>query len=401
MASAFDDLRERFLRKFTRRKHFPDGGPISEKLGSREFAFQILVGVILIVFGLMLATNRHSSNETQHSTDVSNIASPILHHLGTAILTAGVLMVTVEAYAKWREAKNHRKIVANQDRYVSQIREAQTESLLKTLMPDPEIFNQVKSQIIQQPFIRRNMHAVIHLKWYDADRASIEKVLDFNYEICNTSSNVEESEVRMMLQSEVPGQNPGSFERLTISSLRSLKLALAQGGAKVECQAGKGVSYDKDQLLNDSIVTSDGDALNMHIYMTLESKQEARVSFRVKSIENLDDKEVIMCLLPTVNMQVDVHPDKGIDISHSFLHPSGDVLQDDPEIKSWRIESGILPYQGIEIFWRGSSKEAMENGVAERECIAHSFIADIDSMPADHVDSAPERINSKKSAKRN
>lgn len=81
--------------------------------------------------------------------------------------------------------------------------------------------------------------------------------------------------------------------------------------------------------------------------------QKARVRVSTQSVVS-DNVQILVMNVPTVNLDLTVtHPENMV-IRGLPLHPSSASFVTEvntPTLSRWRINNGILPYQGIELSW--------------------------------------------------
>lgn len=371
----------------------------------KELGVQILIGLFLILIGIVLnLVSEHRQPNTAEETQGETTSEPhegssvksyrlewlvIVHHIGTAILTAGMLMVTVELYTKVREARNHSKLRMEQDRYITQLRDTQSDALLSALLPDKAIFEQIKSEIIQQPFIRRNMKAIVHLRWSDESRSAIRKVLSLSYDVENTSTISGQASIRMRLSTEGPNDQTSRIENLEITSFTAKLNAVVPGNdTSFIIERDSPRTFTEAELKDCGIVTWDNHDLQVHLKIDLDSRQSARVSYKHTTIEKLKDNCGIFCTIPTVGLEVLINPEPGIAVEHAFLHPSGRVIRSDGDITFLRIDGAMLPYQGIEFSWRPVVEKELPMSSPAAESLL--TVAGVDNAPMPAADLVPE-----------
>ncbi len=339
------------------------------KLGKsklQELSIQVLIGFILIAIGIFLNfvtdSPRATADSAAHApgTPEAAVVAPaessqewvtIVHHIGTAILTAGMLMVTVELYAKYREARNHDKSRQEQQQYIARLQEAHSDAVLSDLLHDPAIFQQIKSVVIQERCIRRNMKAIVHLQWND-NKDGIIKILDLSYDIENTSTGTAVIPVKTRLAIEDRDDTTSRIESLEItSSSGRLYVAIPGTDQRHPVETSTSLRFSKDELVKAGIVTRHDYDLRSHLEIELESKQTAHISYIQQTMEKCESDCSVLCTVPTVGLEVIVNPERLIGVSGALHHPSGQTIRSDAAVTWLKIEGAVLPYQGIVFDW--------------------------------------------------
>ena len=309
-----------------------------------QFAVQIVIGLSLILIGTTISLVPEGGFWVQ-----------IFHHIGTAILTAGMLMITVELFAKYRENQERAKTKIEQDQYLEQLSNVQTEAMLQNLLPDNAIFEQIKSEIIQQPFIRRNLKVNVHLRWRDEHQTSIKKIFFLSYDLVNTSTIAGKAPVKIILDTKSNEDMDSRIDSISIMSFDSrLNVETCDGNMAIEGER----LFQSDELTK--FISKDGTLIKAEFTLDLAAKQSAKFAYKQTTLEDLKDQCGIYCLLPTIGFELEINPEPGIQVHFSILHPSGRVVRDDDDVKSISISGALLPYQGVSFEW---SKKATNKAI--------------------------------------
>jgi len=216
------------------------------------------------------------------------------------------------------------------------------ESVLKGLMPVP-IFEEIDTQIIRKPFLRKNFRWLFEFTWKDESRKSLRRSGVIQYEVENISRIPAIYEIITIEERTRENQNE---EIVYIKEVQ------------VECDdMERPRTYSKADLMN--FIKEIDQYIEMRIPLELQPNQSARIKLAIENI--FPDRDVYYCCaaISTIQMELSVsHPDD-LCVQAMPMHPSGYKFKkeiDTPTLKRWRIETALLPFQGIELSWRPTSR---------------------------------------------
>jgi hypothetical protein len=359
---------------------------------TKQIGIQVAIGILLLLFGLLLTitfSNSHatitpstdtstSHNTAIHTSDNSMNWHSIWHHIGTALLTCGMLMITVELYVKIREKYDHARVAKKQQEHLLQLQNAHNDALLKSLLPDAAIFEQIKSEIIQKPFLRRNMDATVHLKLCPNGHSLI-KTLDLSFDLENTSSSIGDSPIRIRLSDDSVGPSKSEIQSLSLrSDTGNMLVSIPNSQNKIQVTQGEELRFDSKKLIERGVAKWEGRELEAYLLVTLNSKQIVKFTYRLVTPEEFSDQFDLLCTHSTVGLNLQVHPDPNIEVTGYFSHPNVQTIRDDYLMKHWSITGALLPYQGITFRWKNNTPKSVKHiDVVETKGI--SSIAGIDA----------------------
>lgn len=277
----------------------------------------IIVGITIIFFAPYFAII--------FSNAIFNELPNVLSNVGAGLIGAGILTIILE-----RSNRNRHK------NDVAELKEAHFESVLKGLMPEP-IFLEVQAHIIRQPFIRKNFIETVELSWVDGTKEYLRKSDTANYEIENISKTLEVYELRV------------SEERVNRD-----KFPNGTGIDEIKLQ-NKDFSvqslYNGDKLAD--ILEETDQYVRVIIPVRLPPGEKTKVTVKTSSIFSAKDVHHLVLNKPTIGFDITIaHPDDVV-VSASPVHPSAHAFtkSNGDKLQRFRIEAGILPYQGIELSW--------------------------------------------------
>ena len=250
----------------------------------------------------------------------------LLSNLGIGLLAAGITTGTLEPISRKRLQRD-----------VEELKQAHFESILKGLMPEP-IFDEVQAHIIRQPFLRENFRWTVELGWLDETHEYLCKSSVGYYEVKNASRTLESYELRASEERVNEDRFPGSTRIQEVQFQRD-------GDEQPSIYAE--VDLDKFLEKTDRYV-------RVLIPFTLQPDARAKIRVSSQSIVQATDVINFVVNKPTIGMELTmVHP-ADLSVRAMPMHPSQRkfvIEVDKPTLKRWRIETGLLPFQGIEVSW--------------------------------------------------
>jgi len=302
-----------------------------------ELDWATYAGLMMIFLGIISVATAATSLIPQ--TILNKLLSPYipewafasLSNIGTGLIAAGILAFTLERASRRRHQID-----------VAEIKSAHAESILKELMPQP-IFEEVKAHIIQQPFLRTNCHGIIQLSWLDETKKYLSMSDVFSYEVENTSRTIEEYEIRVFEEKMNVDEFPGCTQ------IQEIKVINATSGPS---------EYTGTKLKDYMTITDQ--FIEAKILKRLQPGQKMKITAHVKGIRAARDVNAYIMVKPSINLILTVMHPLDLIVREVHLHASGHAFvieADTPTLKIWRIDAGILPFQGVEVSWSPSRNE--------------------------------------------
>jgi len=228
------------------------------------------------------------------------------------------------------ESISQRRFREHVDELLRDVEVAVFDAIFKKLVP-VAIFEEVRENILLQPFLRRNYAETIVLKHATGVEASVlelETVTD--YELFNISA-----EPRTFRLSIRVSLSPGYEDRAAIKGVSIAR------GSRIE------------NLFDPDMVVRENAHLLFEKDIHLDRDEWVRISTAAVRIVPQRNHLAISMAHQTENLSVTVlHPDD-IVVKAFADHPSPNRLQimTGQDILSCRLEGGILPNQGISLYW--------------------------------------------------
>lgn len=284
----------------------------------------ILIGVCLILFGLGFGV------ASAFATSATSSAwwPGLLSNLAVGLIAAGIINATLEPLGRRRVQDD-----------VKRMEDAHAEAILKTLMPE-FVFREVVTHIIRQPFNRIHHEVDIRLTWLDASRQWLRKVQTIRYRLRNASRTLVTCQIRVSEERIHDSQFPNCTKVAEVTIHNTAN--------------GTGETY-KDAKLSKFAVPIPQHA-RVVIPVELESEQEIDVYAAVEAVHSAREVYPSVVNMPSDGLTLTVDYPEGLAVTASPLHPSQAAFRaygdDALKRKTWRIDAGLLPFQGIQVSWQ-------------------------------------------------
>ena len=270
-------------------------------------------------------------------------------HLGIGLIAAGILTAVLEPISRKRIRRD-----------IEEIREAHFESLLKGFMPDEVIFKAVQSQIVQQPFLRSNFTVTLELNWLK-DKPG-----------CLSRSSI----VSYRAQNKSPVKQTLTITAEDSQTEEALRRYVVFEGVEVEATHWK-KNYSQSEL-EEEYVKREGQIARLTLPIELKPDDQADVTIRRRSVVKSTDTWPIFVVHPTVSLTLTVSHPENLSVKAERYHPSAENYKqtlNGSMMKEWKIDTGLLPNQGITVNWWPSG-----NAIERRRSTEKNFIDDLLSI---------------------
>ena len=290
---------------------------------SNETVILALVGTAELFVGIILALVAALGTVFNFSIPVS--LQGVMSNLGMGLVAAGVITMTVKVMDRKRTKSD-----------IAEIRDAHLETLLKGFIP-PQLFEAIRSQIIQQPFIRTNYHTTLSLSWRSPSRDFIVKNEVTVWDVENVSLTQQIYELRV-------GESNDCFQQLPEEvAIRSVD---------IERVEGQSIHLRGTTLAAQTI--REAQFLRTTIPVPLKPTERVKILVGTSNLFRPTDVFNLHITGPAIGMKLNVtHPDD-LAVEVYAMHPARHLLvkeMDEPTAKQWRFETGFLPFQGVKVFW--------------------------------------------------
>lgn len=288
-----------------------------------EYRMAIIIGIGQVIIGLLLTVIPRSTASPLWVID-------LLSHLGIGVLAAGILTATLEPISRKRS-----------QRAIEEIRAAHFEAILKGFMPEP-IFEEIQNHIIREPFTRTNFRVAVEFSWKGNTGEYLSKSQTLHYDVQNIAQSVQEFEINTWEERKNEEKFPNN------TAIYYIGVQTTDGSTRIE--------YNEDNIREIEEITDQ--LIGARFTIRLKPAQKAEVLIRMRSV--LLSKDIYPFVLSNATVGLDftvAHPDNLI-VEAIPLHPSRNAFKKEVQertVKRWRIDAGILPYQGVQVSWRPDS----------------------------------------------
>lgn len=265
-----------------------------------------------------------------------------LIEFAVGVFIAIVLAITVERYA----TEQFRREV---DRALQLTRESVFEAVFSTMMPD-SIFKEIRELILAQPFVRKDVYAAVSMRWpADGDRETLDFTTAFAYDVRNLSARTQKYTVYAQLSRP---NDPRLSQKIEFHEL-------SIGGKSAD-------KYTGERL--ESLLSSGDTHLTLRKVIEMGPGGSEHIAMRFWRRIECEDYYTLNMGYPTEGLTLVVDHPEDIVVKLRVNHPSPDRLVTLPSsevLRGWKLEGGILPYQGLEIWWFPSDRLASTEASAE------------------------------------
>lgn len=256
---------------------------------------------------------------------------PILREFAIAVFIAIILAITVERYAS-------EKFQHEVDKALIQTREAVFEAVYATMMPEV-ILNEVREFILKQPFIRKNIITTISMSWLpDGNRDYLEFTTSTEYDVVNITNH--QQIYNIYAQNSRPN-DPKLNQHIKFMGLKIGKTFL-NGSTDLE-----------------PLISSENTHISLRTKIELAPGSSEHIGIQDWRYIECDDYYTLNMGYPTDELTINVTHPKDIIVKVRVNHPDPSrliILPGSDEYNGWKLPNGILPYQGLEIWWYPSER---------------------------------------------
>jgi hypothetical protein len=249
----------------------------------------------------------------------------LLVELAIGLFIAIVLSMTVERYA----SDQFRQEV---DEALQKTRVSVLEATFSTLIP-PEIYDELRSLILTRPFIRRDVMCYVSLEWpLDESKDCFKLQTRFSYNVQNITNLNQGYTVFAEIERPI---NPKFRDQIKFDNF-----------------VIGNTNYKGDELL--FIARGEERRLFIREEITIRPDEPVTISMQDTRFEDAVGDYSILMGLPTIGFTLMVSHPLGVKVEAVERHPNAERLikiEGTDTLSGWKLEGGILPYQGIKINW--------------------------------------------------
>ena len=284
----------------------------------------LVVSLILLLSGIVFILIGAATHKPGDSS-----GNLIYYHLGVGFISAGLLSAIVDRANSVRHLRD-----------IEEIKQSASASAVSTVFVKP-IYDEISRHIIKQDIRRSKCSGDVTIRWVDKNKRDLVHFTDvFIYELENISGRgINEFNISAIEE---------NLREMTTYELRIIDNSPVNSKANI---------IINKQLVDEKRVRDvDGGLSSEMIYPVSFDKDEVKkVTVIVTSIKASIDYYSYVTSFPTDRLELSVdHPDD-LELSSSLFHPSEDKLEisiDNEYKKKWVINTGLLPFQGIQLYWK-------------------------------------------------
>lgn len=256
--------------------------------------------------------------------------SPLLPEVGVGLIASAILTVTLESLA-------YSRLFQEVNKAIQEIRKASIEKWLEEMV-SPPIFTEIRDHIIRQPFLRTNLQITLDLSWKE-NRSFIKKTMMSSYEVENISRRIGDYHVICLEERLNEDRFPGCtrIKEITVTSKDSQPR-----------------QYLEERMKREKLITESEQVIKASIPIRIKPGESVSISSIVESVHKSEDIYPLVVAYITNKLTVIVTHPEDLEVRAVPMHPSEDkfIQWSSNKTKRWVIDTGLLPYQGIEISWR-------------------------------------------------
>ena len=276
-------------------------------------------------------------------------------NVSVALIAAGLVIVTVERRSNKQREEQYQKLLKTIESEISDkleviekitlgnIKDLTTASqdyMISSLIYHKNIFNQVKNHLIRQDIILKKYQVRVSFQWYNIPEISYkEKLLEkvhIEYSICNISPIIK----TYLLKTYVPNNSNLSLFMPHISKYTVDGINHLIQDIQIQLDLQRQAAEQK---------------VGFEEVVEIKPNSEVHVVIEFETARNANDHELFVSshIADNMELQVTNHPEE-INISCEPYHTEELIKPSEGNVMNltWRINHGILPYQGIKLFWK-------------------------------------------------
>jgi hypothetical protein len=261
----------------------------------------------------------------------SEVFWEIIRHIGIALLISGFIGSTVETFVKKR-TKEEQQI------YLNEIGQNVFHAVLKQNFP-PAIYEQVKSQILLETFVRKNFTTDMSMI-AQADSDYLVATVSHSYELHRISDVATDHTLESYLDLEI-------FPGVTESSRFKSLIVEDQDGTKI-CE------YDETNI--SGIIKKTDEWLLLSKIIDMKNHRIVKIRMQSELYFKKTDYHTWSMTSITENLTLNMYTPEKLKFMFSANHPSKDLftLNHNGVKHTYDFKGGILPEQGVTISWQPS-----------------------------------------------
>lgn len=287
----------------------------------------LLIALISIVLLLLLASN---------VIPLPNIWAQFTRDLAISLFVAAVILMTVEVFTKSELLGDIRNFLS---KGAEDIRNAEFAKTLSDRIT-PDIFNQVDQFIIKSPYLLKDMK--VNLEFLESDSNTLKLVDTTSFKVTNLTTATIKDDLPAYENSELTSEYP-EYPIVT----------------NIEIEGQKRL----DELRATGKIIRQGSRLKIDFPISLPSGETIEIQFTIVKYVRNSDSDIWNVTHKTSNLSISCAGPENLEVRAYPIHPDVNFFKsivgsEQARLKRWDIECGILPFQGIQLWWKQSNPQS-------------------------------------------
>lgn len=283
----------------------------------------------------------------------------LLSNLGISSIAAGVVTLTIDWKSRQqsdRDTSASIQAIENvANRKISEIANVSEDAMLSLLTRDKTIFEQIREYVVRQEFMIRKYYADINLYWTNNEKSFLYQESSIIYDIENFSNEEKEYQMCFALENRMLGVTD------EIHEITECKFWYINSDFENDCLTEELKAKLEEQKKAKQRFLEITETVKVQPGCSTRIK----VSFKTTLREIYSQPWVLSRIADGMEITVN-HPD-GLFVDASALHPvaryteearkkayttPNDIRLKRGKGKTWKINTGILPFQGMHLHWK-------------------------------------------------
>ena len=224
-------------------------------------------------------------------------------------------------------------MTSQHNKSLDDLKEQQLSYVLGGMVPDV-IYEHIRDYIVRNCFIRTGCFVNITLK--ELNDEFMEVYFKDRYKVINLSNSQSTYQVKGIIEREFGYElEKNKFESLSIT------------------QRGKTLRYTGETLKK--FIKETNNTVTLTKNLSMNGHEEIEITTRRVKVQRSTDSNYWKPPQISDSLTVNVSHPENIIVHANAFHPTESplsILIDDVDEKTWKINEGLLPYQGINITWK-------------------------------------------------
>lgn len=259
-----------------------------------------------------------------------------MRDLAVTFILAAILLTTVEVFTKSELLLDIRNSL---NAGAETIRQAEFAKTLSDRIT-PAIYDQVEQFVIKSPYLLRDMK--VNLEFRASDLGYLKLIDTTAFKVRNLTTATIRDEIPAYETSELSSEYP-DYPVVTNVEI---------GGQK-----------KLDELQSNGKITRSGSRLTVCLPIVLPPQGTGEILFTTEKYVRSSDSDIWNVTHKTTNLSISCTGPENLEVRAYPIHPDTKCFKAilgslQGRLKRWDIEGGILPFQGIQLWWKQSNQQS-------------------------------------------